>query len=217
MASAIAAVTQLSKPDAGAPELGYKQPLFLMGPGAATTFAGSTLCHGTTAHHAESERDPSSKAHVSFAVQTPAAPASRTPQLSARLHEEMLEAGYLDAALSPQWKEHAVAAGLALRPRSRTIGLLTYSEFACVCYRGSASCSTMSRRIGRWFSTILREGCKSASKGRALQIRLSAWTGASASTGKAMLVRVPQAACSSTPRQAAHGNVGSPFASSQSP
>ena len=55
------------------PELGQRMPLFMMQPGAAATFAGATLCHGTTAHHAESKRSPGCAAHVSFAVQTPAA------------------------------------------------------------------------------------------------------------------------------------------------
>ena len=112
------------------PELGYKQPLFLMGPGAVATFAGSTLCHGTTAHHAESERDPSSKAHVSFAVQTPAATLGVENSSAERhaLHEEMLEAGYLDAA-SPQWKEHAVWLPVwHFAKVAAPLGLLTYSE-----------------------------------------------------------------------------------------
>jgi len=114
------------------PELGYKMPLFLMAPGAVAAFSGSTLCHGTTAHHAENERRPGCKAHVSFAVQTPAATLGVENASAKRLatHRVMLEAGYCDAARSQQWQQP----GTVWLPVwnfpdvAPPLGLLTYSE-----------------------------------------------------------------------------------------
>ena len=51
---------------------GGRMPLFVMAPGATAIFDGSREAHGTTAHDAPADRPVGSKAHVSFAVQTPA-------------------------------------------------------------------------------------------------------------------------------------------------
>jgi hypothetical protein len=51
----------------------YLMPLFLMVPGAVSTFGGATSCHGTTAHGHVDHRPPGCEAHISFAVQSPAA------------------------------------------------------------------------------------------------------------------------------------------------
>ena len=114
------------------PELGHKMPLFLMAPGAVATFAGATLCHGTTAHHAENERRCDCKAHISFAVQTPAATLG-VENASAERHAQhaaMLKAGHCDAHSSPQWQQP----GTVWLPVwhfpevAAPLGLLTYSD-----------------------------------------------------------------------------------------
>jgi len=114
------------------PELGHKMPLFLMAPGAAATFAGSTLCHGSTAHHAKNERHCGCEAHVSFAVQTPAATLGVENASAERhtQHEAMLNAGYCDAHSSPQWQQPGtVWLPVWQFPRvAAPLGLLTYSE-----------------------------------------------------------------------------------------
>lgn len=112
------------------PELGHKMPLFLMAPGAVATFAGASLCHGTTAHHTEKKRSHGCKAHISFAVQTPAATLGVENSSSERhgLQEEMLAAGRRDVdehwrspdtVWMPVWNFNKVAAPL---------GLLAYDE-----------------------------------------------------------------------------------------
>ena len=74
-----------------------RMPLFMMKPGAAAFFSGSESAHGTSAHHQESDR--SCKAHLSFAVQTPAKTYgfSRNEPAARRLHDELMAAGELDA------------------------------------------------------------------------------------------------------------------------
>ena len=88
------------------PALQHRMPLFLMGPGAVASFAGAKLCHGTTAHHAAGSRLDGCRAHVSFAVQTPAAALKVDTKDAARgkLYDELVAAGSVDAN-SPAWQE----------------------------------------------------------------------------------------------------------------
>ena len=113
------------------PELAHNMPLFLMAPGAVATFAGSTLCHGTTAHHAESKRQCGCEAHISFAVQTPAATLGLENTSAERhaQHNAMLEAGYRDAS-SPQWQQPGTVWLPVWHYRKvvAPLGLLKYSE-----------------------------------------------------------------------------------------
>jgi len=76
----------------------YRMPLFMMQPRAVALFSGCDSCHCTTEHHDRSQRRPGCKAHVSFAVQTPASVLAMGGRADYRqeLHRELLELGTTD-------------------------------------------------------------------------------------------------------------------------
>jgi hypothetical protein len=81
---------------------GLRMPYFNMQPGAVASFAGSDTCHATCEHHGSSPNDnplEDCKAHISFAVQTPAPTLGlRARSVERRqLHSELLRAGARDA------------------------------------------------------------------------------------------------------------------------
>lgn len=106
----------------------YRMPLFMMQPRAVALFSGCDSCHCTTEHHDRSQRHPGCKAHVSFAVQTPASVLGMGGRSNDRdeLHGELLELGttdvrerWSDAVWVPVWHFKEMPA-----PRSR----LHYTE-----------------------------------------------------------------------------------------
>ena len=78
-------------------------PLFAKKSGSITAFPGSDLTHGTTRHDPRGQRLPGCEAHVSFAVQTPAATlgVSRTSKAGKAMHEQLLSAGEQDILEGP--------------------------------------------------------------------------------------------------------------------
>ena len=100
------------------PEWGAKMPLFIMAPGAVATFSGSDLCHGTTEHDAVQTRPAGCLAHVSFAVQTPAATLGlvRTSAECVALHKSLLAATNADVCRTKgHWSVQAGTAWLGVR------------------------------------------------------------------------------------------------------
>ena len=89
-----------------APCYGYKVPVLPMVPGAVAIFPGADVCHFTTQHSPESQRQPGCSAHLSFAVQTPRVlfhdPAVGQP--TASLHSDILALGAGDAS-SAYWAD----------------------------------------------------------------------------------------------------------------
>ena len=77
-----------------------RMPLFVMKSGAIALFSGSDLMHGTTEHHGRKLRARGCKAHVSFAVQTPAPVlgGSRGSDRVRELHRKLMGLGGEDAA-----------------------------------------------------------------------------------------------------------------------
>ena len=81
-------------------------PLFAMVPGAAAAFEGSELCHGTTEHDVPEARATGCGAHVSFAVQTPAAMLGLARQAPAcKAVHERARAGAASDAASAGWRD----------------------------------------------------------------------------------------------------------------
>ena len=80
-----------------------RMPLFAKKSGSITAFPGSDLTHGTTRHDPRGQRLPGCEAHVSFAVQTPAATlgVSRTSKAGKAMHEQLLSAGEQDILEGP--------------------------------------------------------------------------------------------------------------------
>lgn len=93
-------------------------PLFMMAPGAVATFSGSDLCHGTTEHDNVKRRPPGSLAHVSFAIQTPAATLGlvRTSAECVALHQSLQAATNADVCRTKgHWSVEAGTAWLGVR------------------------------------------------------------------------------------------------------
>ena len=78
------------------PLFAYRMPLFMMAPGAVAMFAGADAHHGTCAHHARDKRAAGCKAHISFAVQTPAASVRLSGAARREVHQVLLHAGAAD-------------------------------------------------------------------------------------------------------------------------
>ena len=82
-------------------------PLFMMAPRAVAIFPGAHLCHCTTAHHDAAHRKHGCQAHVSFAVQTPAAVLGVRKQSAERneLHTRLITLGAQDLIHSAHWND----------------------------------------------------------------------------------------------------------------